>query len=191
MEGRALLLSLVFCCCVLLGVDGYSNGKVTEVCGSMTPEHGVSAQTAASPFTVTTDKSNYTNGEDVTVTLKSTVDSTFFEGFLLQAREVGGSSAVGAFLSPPSGTQTLTCGSVTNSALSHTSSLKQNNVQVKWRPSGNKDVQFYVTFVQSKATFWVKVMGSTIKVNGTSSSTSAPAAAPLSVLLMICMYWAL
>ncbi|XP_072306549.1 putative ferric-chelate reductase 1 [Eucyclogobius newberryi] len=183
MKSHVLLLLLLLGCVLL--AEGYKNGKVERACVDMTPQHSDnSAQTGASPFTVSTEKTNYSAGEEVTVFLRSS--SSAFEGFLLQAREDGSTAAVGSFVSAPSGTQTLTCGSK-DSALSHTSSAGTTSVQVKWKPASNNDVQFFATFVQSYKTYWVALSSPKVQFNGTGdlfSGSSTPSALPAALALI-------
>ncbi|KAJ0059685.1 hypothetical protein NL108_009823 [Boleophthalmus pectinirostris] len=192
MKGRGLLvlwvLLLLGCG---LGVEGYSHGQVTESCVSMEPQHGSIPQTSVSPFRVSTEKTNYTAGQDVTVSLTAT-SSDVFEGFLLQARETASGAAVGSFHSAPSGTHTLTCGGKASSALAHSSSSGKKSIQVKWRPVSDRAVKFYATFVKTKNTYWVAVASPQVQFSGSysGSSTAQPTTTGLSLLLLL-LYWAL
>lgn len=45
----------------------YPNGQVSEVCGSLVPGHGSSAQpSSSSPYTVTTNKTTFKGGDEIT-----------------------------------------------------------------------------------------------------------------------------
>ncbi|XP_055086294.1 putative ferric-chelate reductase 1 isoform X2 [Periophthalmus magnuspinnatus] len=166
MEGKGVLVALVLLLLgCRLGVEAFQNGKVTTSCKTMIPGHeATSPQNTESPFTVSTQKTSYMAGQDVTVILSTS--SPKFEGFLLQAREEASGSAVGSFVSTPVGTQTLTCGGVASSALSHTSNVDKSSVQVTWRPTSNRTVQFYTTFVQSYQTYWVGVASPKVEFTG-------------------------
>uniref|UniRef100_A0A8C2K5Z9 Wu:fj05g07 n=1 Tax=Cyprinus carpio TaxID=7962 RepID=A0A8C2K5Z9_CYPCA len=164
----------VLLCCVGV-VHCYGNGLVSSVCGTMTPKHGSnSAQTSAAPFTVTADKTTFKEGDQITVLLKSQSGDQF-EGFMLQARQVGSTTSIGTFSVMESNTQLLSCDAAASRAVSHTSDSKKSSVQAKWTaptsgPLG--DIEFRATFVKSAATFWVGVKSSTVAYTG----TSAPAA---------------
>ncbi|XP_035515663.1 putative ferric-chelate reductase 1, partial [Morone saxatilis] len=146
--------------CVAPVVQCYGSGRVMESCGDMQPHHaGQSPQTGPAPFTITTDRSRYRLGEAVTVQLQAP-PSTRFIGFLLQAREVGGQSAVGSFALTSAAVQRLTCNQKPNSAVSHTSASVKTSIQVTWISEASADpkpVQFHASFVQDYKTFWVDV----------------------------------
>ncbi|KAM3849469.1 putative ferric-chelate reductase 1, partial [Diretmus argenteus] len=113
-------------------------------CGDLRPHHSESSpQANPAPFTVTAEWSSYREGE-VTVLLQAP-DSTPFAGFLLQAREVGGSSPLGSFSLTGEEAQLLTCNQKPNSAVSHTSESAKTSIQVTWRAAasgGAKPIEF-------------------------------------------------
>ncbi|XP_053350486.1 putative ferric-chelate reductase 1 [Clarias gariepinus] len=159
-----LLLGCVWVC------ECYPNGQVSSSCDNLTPSHGSSAQTSAPPYTVTADTSSYKQGDTITVTLSVTSGS--FKGFLLEARQVGGSSAVGSFSLVGSDSQLLTCSGVSNSAVSQTSGSSKTQILSKWKAptSGNLgNIEFRATFVRNGATFWVGVKSLQITYSGTST----------------------
>ncbi|XP_017269548.1 putative ferric-chelate reductase 1 isoform X2 [Kryptolebias marmoratus] len=170
MELKVLLLIFV-----VPVVWGYKSGLVTESCVDMKPHHGgQSPQTGPAPFTVTTEQNNYTQGDEIKVTLQST-GSTPFVGFLLQARESGGLLPVGSFVVTTNVAQLLNCNQKTNSAVSHTSNSPKYDIQVTWKPEASKDIksiQFHATFVQNYQTFWVDVGSPVLKF--TSAMSSGP-----------------
>ncbi|XP_014882085.1 putative ferric-chelate reductase 1 [Poecilia latipinna] len=84
----------------------YPSGLVSASCADMTPNHRGSPQTAAAPFTVSAEWSSPTSGGQVKVSLQG---SGPFTGFLLEAREPGGQSAVGSFLLGSDPARLLTC----------------------------------------------------------------------------------
>ncbi|KAL7887745.1 hypothetical protein AOLI_G00054660 [Acnodon oligacanthus] len=91
-------------------VQGFKNGLVSSSCGDMTPSHqNYSAQNSQAPYSISMDNSTYIDGQEITVTL--TANSTVFKGFLLEAREVGGSNPMGTFTLVDNNTQLLTCSS--------------------------------------------------------------------------------
>lgn len=59
------MLLYVLLCCVGV-VHCYGHGRVSGVCGSMTPSHGANAQTSTAPFTVTADKTTFKEGDQIT-----------------------------------------------------------------------------------------------------------------------------
>uniref|UniRef100_I3JPK3 Putative ferric-chelate reductase 1 n=1 Tax=Oreochromis niloticus TaxID=8128 RepID=I3JPK3_ORENI len=153
-----LLVLLLLCTAPL--IRGYRSGLVIDSCEDMKFHYsGLSAQTAPSPFIVTTEQRRYRLGEDVKVELQGPA-STPFTGFLLEAIEVGSETPVGSFAIPAGAAKLLTCSQRPNSAVSHTSGFNSSYIQVTWRsePSGDiKTVQFRASFVQNSTTFWVNV----------------------------------
>ncbi|XP_076146840.1 putative ferric-chelate reductase 1 isoform X2 [Alosa pseudoharengus] len=152
-------------------VNGYSSGLVTESCDDMTPRHqGSSPSSSPPPFTITIDRSDYSEGDEITVSLRAY--STPFQGFLLQAREVGGSSPVGAFSLFGAENRLLDCGGLSSSSVSHSSSDHKNSVQSKWKTpqSGQlKDIEFSVTFVQNFHDYWVGIKSPVVVYNSSRS----------------------
>ncbi|XP_037392797.1 putative ferric-chelate reductase 1 [Pygocentrus nattereri] len=74
-----------------------------------------------------------------------TANSTVFKGFLLEAREVGGSNPMGIFTLMGNNTQLLACSSQSNSSVSHISDASKLQIQSKWKApsSGNsKNIEF-------------------------------------------------
>ncbi|XP_047444533.1 putative ferric-chelate reductase 1 [Mugil cephalus] len=167
--------------CYWVPANCYSNGKVTKSCGNMTPQHGGSGQTAQSPYWIKTNTTTFSPGDHIQVTLSGT---TYFEGFLLQARDAANQSsvsAVGTFtLTNSSTTQLLTCNNHQGSAVSHTSDARQTEVVVTWNPPQDAPgaIQFFVTVVAHYNKFWVKQPGPVICQHGvtpcTPQSTTAP-----------------
>ncbi|KAL1280191.1 hypothetical protein QQF64_014791 [Cirrhinus molitorella] len=91
------------------------------------------------PYTITTDVSNYTEGQMITVTLQA--NATAFRGFLLQARNQNG--PVGTFTVMRSDSQLLTC-TTEGSTVSHTSNVNKSTVVAQWKAPNfnNADIRF-------------------------------------------------
>uniref|UniRef100_A0AAQ5Y5H7 Ferric-chelate reductase 1a n=1 Tax=Amphiprion ocellaris TaxID=80972 RepID=A0AAQ5Y5H7_AMPOC len=148
----------------------YANGKVTKACGSMKPHHGgASGQTTLSPYQLQTNTSTFSPGDQIRVILSGT---SYFEGFLLQARDAAqpeSASAIGSFtLTNPDRMQLLTCNNHQGSAVSQTSDARQTEVVVIWTAPQDSpnEVQFFVTVVAHYKVFWLKVPGPIIYQHG-------------------------
>ena len=101
-------LSLLF---LANGCFGYPNGAPEGVCGSMTPQHSVTASSInTSPYAITLHGAvSYKPGKAVRVTISSKAGDNF-KGLLLQARQVGSNvNAIGSFRNLPNGTKYLKC----------------------------------------------------------------------------------
>ncbi|XP_050953586.1 putative ferric-chelate reductase 1 [Labeo rohita] len=164
----------VLLCCVGV-VHCYSHGRVSGVCDTMTPNHGSnSAQTGPAPFTVTADKTTFKEGDQITVSLNNQ-SADQFEGFMLQARQVGSTTSIGTFNVTGSNAQLLSCDGMAGRAVSHTSDSKKTTIQANWTaPTSGQlgDIEFRATFVKNASTFWVGVKSSVVTYTGT--ATAAP-----------------
>ncbi|XP_051737663.1 putative ferric-chelate reductase 1 isoform X1 [Ctenopharyngodon idella] len=169
MKKRIVLLLLTVC---LETVICYSNGKVKEACGDMTPQHGYDPSTKDPPFTITADKSQFSPEDEIKVTLSMASSETkqYFKGFLIEARNAGNlNEIVGSFkLINSDISQLLQCGNKVNSAVSHTSDSHKTEVQVIWvaPPDSPSSVQFLLTVVRHYNEYWVKIRGPVVSQNG-------------------------
>uniref|UniRef100_W5M426 Reelin domain-containing protein n=1 Tax=Lepisosteus oculatus TaxID=7918 RepID=W5M426_LEPOC len=142
---------------VHLGVMGFSTGSPPSLCDPMRLWHNsTSAQTTAAPYTVTAYPATYKPGDQITVSLRGSPDS--FQGFLLQAQEVGGNDSVGSFTVTDSATSRLiACGGMMNSTVTQASDSMKTLVVVTWTAptSGSLgDIEFRATFVKVLGVFW-------------------------------------
>ncbi|KAF4117123.1 putative defense protein [Onychostoma macrolepis] len=156
----------------LHAVTAFSNGGVTLACMSMTPNHrNNTASMLEPPYSVTTDVSNYTQGQVITVTLQA--NETAFKGFLLQARDETG--PVGTFTVMGSDAQLLNCGTE-GSAVSHRSNVNKSTIVAQWKApnTNNADISFRATFVQSFSLFWVGVQSDPVRFVGTNTTVPPP-----------------
>ncbi|XP_038601516.1 ferric-chelate reductase 1 [Tachyglossus aculeatus] len=138
-------------------VDSYPNGKVTESCQSMTPEHGHSPQSDP-VHKLTVDRTTFNPGGQIKVTLSGPP----FRGFLLEARDAEklDGPAVGSFsLIDRHESQLLSCDKVQDSAVSHTSGSKKAQIQAYWNApsSAPNHIQFLVSVVEKYKIYWVKI----------------------------------
>lgn len=137
------------------GAVGSPGGAPASACDSMTPNHGSTAQTGTSPFTITTSALTYQCGQSITVTLAAT--SGNFRGFLCQARTnvAEYSSTVGTLAQTGSVTMNQNCG--TGKALTHSERGDKTTAMFTWTPSADHgSVRIVCTIVQVKTTYWVK-----------------------------------
>ncbi|XP_044158363.1 putative ferric-chelate reductase 1 [Bufo gargarizans] len=140
-------------------VSTYSNGLVYKACNTMTPQHGVSAQTTEPPYSVFASSHTYRPAEEITVTLQASPE-TYFEGFLLQARSIPENEIVGHFIVTDPKSRNLTCAENVDSTVTQTDSSKKNNISALWvAPASISSVIIKATFLQSKSIFWVGVEG--------------------------------
>nr|XP_033507348.1 putative ferric-chelate reductase 1 isoform X3 [Epinephelus lanceolatus] len=183
--GLCFLLFISVLVCYWVPAGCYANGKVSEVCGSMEPHHRVPGQTTQSPYHLGTNTTTFSPRDHIQVTLSG----TYFEGFLLQARDAASQGSVttaGTFtLTNLKKTQLLTCNEQKGSAVSHTSDARQTEVVVIWNAPADAptQVQFFVTVVAHYNVFWVKLPGPVIYQHGVTpqppqSDTTPPPVQP-------------
>ncbi|XP_067291028.1 putative ferric-chelate reductase 1 [Pseudorasbora parva] len=157
-------------------VQCYPNGQVSSSCGNLVPNHGVVAQTTPSPFIITVSKTTFKEGDEITVTLNAP-NGDNFEGFLLQANQVGLTDPTGTFSVADSRIQVIYCNTDANRAVSHTSAFKNTSIQAKWKaPSSGltNNIEFRATFVKSKLFFWVGVKSPPVTYIGNPVTPSVP-----------------
>ncbi|KAJ8376113.1 hypothetical protein SKAU_G00066930 [Synaphobranchus kaupii] len=158
----------------------FSSGKVTDACRSMEPNHGHHSSTKPNTYTITVDKSKFSPGDQIQVTLSASKSgTTYFKGFLIEARDARNldGSAVGSFtLVDSTASQLLKCGHTQGSAVSHTSASKKRQIQVIWNSpiSVPPSVQFLVTVVQKYNVYWVKIPGPVVSRTGVTPGPPHP-----------------
>uniref|UniRef100_A0A671NC25 Putative ferric-chelate reductase 1 n=1 Tax=Sinocyclocheilus anshuiensis TaxID=1608454 RepID=A0A671NC25_9TELE len=150
----------------------FSHGKVEVACGDMTPQHDSDPSTKHPPFNIIADKSQFSPGDEIKVTLSmaSSEGKHYFKGFLIEARNAGDlNEIVGSFkLISPDISQLLKCDNKEGSAVSHTSDSHKTEVQVIWvAPSDSpSSFTFRVTVARGYKEFWVKIPGPVVSQNG-------------------------
>ncbi|XP_039462524.1 uncharacterized protein LOC120436147 isoform X1 [Oreochromis aureus] len=159
---------------IISKLHAYSEGNLIEACDSMLPNHnGAAPQNTEPPFMVEYVPGSYP-GEPVTVLLKSE-ESTYFRGFMLEAREVADEKRLtGKFvLLDPEQTCLLTCGGLEGSAVSHTLNIDKTLIRVNWTATeAEQDITFRATFLQTFGTFWENV--NIILPQRTTTTTTTP-----------------
>ncbi|KAL5004868.1 hypothetical protein ScPMuIL_018324 [Solemya velum] len=178
----SIFVSVAIVTALCQGVLSKRDGAPASVCGTMMPSHGVSAQTSASPYTITTDKTTISAGDDtgIQVTIQGT--ETTFEGLLVQARDFSGSSldAVGTFELPQGETylKTVDCTHI-KGAVTHSNTDEQSSKTFTWKPptsvTADVEIQFRATIAKVKAEFWTGVTSGKITVTkAVDPSTTQP-----------------
>ncbi|XP_012886863.1 PREDICTED: ferric-chelate reductase 1 [Dipodomys ordii] len=157
MASPGFALSAFMLLWLIRSVVNYPNGKVTQSCDGMIPQHGHSPQSEPIHRLTVSDRT-FRPGDKIEVTLSGPP----FKGFLLEARDAERLSGppIGSFTVIDSQvSQLLTCEDVQKSAVSHRSSSKKTEVRVYWNApsSAPNHVQFLVTVVEKYKIYWVKI----------------------------------
>ncbi|XP_058394597.1 ferric-chelate reductase 1 isoform X1 [Diceros bicornis minor] len=140
-------------------VANYPNGKITNSCHRMIPEHGHSPQSDPVHH-ISVSQMTFRPGDQIKVTLSGLP----FKGFLLEARDTEdlSGSPIGSFtLIDSQVSQLLTCEDIQGSAVSHTNPSKKTEIKVYWNApsSAPNHIQFLVTVVEKYKIYWVKIPG--------------------------------
>ncbi|KAG8555927.1 hypothetical protein GDO81_017863 [Engystomops pustulosus] len=139
--------------------DGYPNGRVEIACKTMVPQHGVDAQTSASPYVLNFISVNHTGIMGYRVTLqKKEGSASDFRGLMIQARQPGSDIPQGRFVVNSADVQTLNC-TTPESTVTHTSRDPKSKVEVIWFPpeKAPTNIQFSATVVQTRTQYWTKI----------------------------------
>jgi len=145
----------------------YPNGAPSSQCRSLSPSHSENtAQQSPSPYIIKIDKTSVKGGQPVRVTLTSPSQNVPFAGFIALGQKFSSTygdfdsssgtmkvPAVGAGEKSP--TKTLSCHSVKDSGLTHSSKTPKTIVEFDWI-APNEDGEFVIlaSFVQDFKTFW-------------------------------------
>ncbi|XP_071958420.1 putative defense protein 3 [Antedon mediterranea] len=154
---QVVFVVILFC---FGNVAAYPSGAASSACESMTPNHGASAQpNNESPYNVTISSSAYTYESEIQIQISSDVN---FKGFLLQVRNPDTDEIYGEFIENPPSTKYLGCTGGTSNAVTHSDSTNKMFLEFTWKANfqnGPSTLVPYVTVVQSRLTFWVKLEG--------------------------------
>ncbi|XP_054279295.1 putative ferric-chelate reductase 1 homolog [Macrosteles quadrilineatus] len=171
-------LWLVGVCCLGASqvVQGFSGGAPPTTCNDMVPKHrDTAAQNGVAPYTVAPSHPHTQEGK-VRVMISSQ-GAPGFTGFLLQAREPGSPAALGSFTEVPEEAKVLNCGDGENNAVTHSSGLLKQAVELEWEAPAEweGDVNFVATVVSNYTTYWVGLPSDVIKVIRRSTDTGSAA----------------
>ncbi|XP_033638094.1 putative defense protein 2 [Asterias rubens] len=174
-------LSALFLLSTVVGVLGFPNGPPLAQCPGMIPAgHGPSNAVGPPPYNITTSALNYSVGSTLDVTISSD-NGTIFKGFFLQARRIEPGSdttvAIGTFSDIPTGTQTLDCNLIPNSAWGHSNNENKTSITANWNAplQAEGDIAFRATIVSGVPDltfYWTDVMSLT--VDGPPRATDLP-----------------
>ena len=129
---------------ILLTLVAYSVGSPVgapaAACLSMTPNHGVEAQTSESPYRLSVSETAVKGGEIIKVELLAQPENSF-KGFLIQARTSGSEfQIVGEFLEDEDEATPFNfrdCASGTHNAVTHFSRDLKDKISFKWKAPEN------------------------------------------------------
>uniref|UniRef100_A0A4W6G6R2 Reelin domain-containing protein n=1 Tax=Lates calcarifer TaxID=8187 RepID=A0A4W6G6R2_LATCA len=182
--GLCCLLFISVSVCYWVPAGCYANGKVTKACGNMATPPWSPSSLEITTLHASINKEMLILFKTLSIFAVILSGTSYFEGFLLQARDAASQSSVstvGTFtLTNPDMTQLLTCNKQQGSAVSHTSDARQTEVVVIWNapPDSPSEVQFLVTVVFHYSVFWVRLPGPVIYQHGVTphppQSTTTP-----------------
>uniref|UniRef100_A0A9J8CQV5 Reelin domain-containing protein n=1 Tax=Cyprinus carpio carpio TaxID=630221 RepID=A0A9J8CQV5_CYPCA len=134
---------LLRCVCWARRVTAFPDGQVEESCQSMAPNHTpLESQISSSPYKGSIHISVFNS-----VTLQVAENASEFQGFMLQAREINGKTAVGCFtLIKTNQSRALNC---FNIEVLYSSADKKSQSEATWEAPANSslgDIQFLHVF---------------------------------------------
>ncbi|XP_046452902.1 putative defense protein [Daphnia pulex] len=155
---------------VLPSIHGTPTGAPAAACKDMTPQHGYTPQTSASPFKTEIPVGEYVLMDDpVKLELRSSSADTF-KGFLVMAFDIDNDSKpIGTFKTPVDDqAQLMSCPSDdvegTLNAATHTSNSTKSLVNLEWQPPlyYMGIAVFRTTYVKDAMTYWTKTESITV-----------------------------
>jgi len=169
--------------------SAYPTGTPNVACASMMPSHNNTASLSPpAPYSIVVSTNNcYTPGQPITVTLKSTGNTTF-SGFLTQARKPNDpTTSYGTFnASLNSNVQTLSCFSGSANAMTHTNGDNDlTTTQFQWTAPASLtgSIVLTATVVKDFEDFWVQGVNLTLTACTTSGSPDTRVKSTASALL--------
>ncbi|XP_053474092.1 putative defense protein Hdd11-like [Ictalurus furcatus] len=164
-----VVLFVAFWLQVWTSVTGYPTGAPVGRCVDMTPQHGVTAQSGPSPYTIAISNTTFSTNQAITVT----IEGPEYAGLLLKARSGSSTDAVGTWGPPPLNTQYLSC-SGNQSAITHSNRNRKNsNTSYTWIPPASLTTAFITaTVVSNRTTFWVNLTSATLTRGGNSNAAA-------------------
>ncbi|XP_043927046.1 putative defense protein Hdd11 [Protopterus annectens] len=178
--------------CLLASLNAgwcYLTGAPEDTCSDMMPEHGVAAQTTASPYKLVANASTYIPGHPVQVQVITT--SADFKGLLLLAKD---SNAVvqGSWIKYIQETKAISCTNKDGAVTHYTNSNKPNGSTFVWMPPSSRcptKLTFQATVVQNKATFWKGIKSSELTLGNATLCSSSMKIAPGFGILTLLLYY--
>ncbi|CAB3977001.1 Hypothetical predicted protein [Paramuricea clavata] len=162
----------------------YETGAPPKACPTLTPGHGMQL-TGNNPFTISVQR---ILPAVLHVTVSSS-DNSDFQGFMLQAREVGSNTPLANFQSPPDHTQLIKCTQDADTA-THSDITPKKSVTFMWVPTPGKTAKFrfHATVAINKANYWKGIVSDEIDlplviITQQPSTTSGSTGTPMSVAL--------
>ncbi|CAG5128609.1 unnamed protein product [Candidula unifasciata] len=199
---HAILFILTVCGTVFRGhymVAGYPDGAPEGTCEIMYPGHHtkpedptsslIAPQTGKPFYSIVVDKTKVNPGEEVQVTLQA--DEYYFEGFLIQVRDVtvqtsqGVARKYGTFTALSNDTKAL----CKNQALTHATHYHFNSTTMKWTAPNEtiENVRFTATVVKGYKTFFLNVHSEVLNFSSPSPSV-VPSLALILFLFCFMLY---
>ncbi|XP_078322490.1 putative ferric-chelate reductase 1 isoform X2 [Crassostrea virginica] len=156
---------------IVYGCHAYPSGAPSSACSKMIPDHGVPPQNTSSPYVIILSSSNFTNQDNLTITITSRDGNLTFKGFLVEVFTDQGTPTQfkeGEF-TVPSIDHTTCSGGAT-----HSNSNPKNDVKLTWKPTENftGKLKFKATVVQAYSHFWTNIESELLFVDYTISSTT-------------------
>ncbi|CAF3499833.1 unnamed protein product [Rotaria socialis] len=158
---------------------GYTNpdGSPSSACATMTPGHRVGSKPCSSKYVIQSDKLEYYKNDTVRITVSGSSSSDTFRGILLIAKTKTTEQIIGTWSSSNANIKSLSCGGISNTAITHSGNNDKNSINALWSPPpsiSDPTTVIKATIVQTYSTIYVNCfnISLTAKDNSVTTSTS-------------------
>ncbi|CAF2081953.1 unnamed protein product [Rotaria magnacalcarata] len=160
---------------------GYTNpnGSPNSACATMTPGHDVGSQSCSSKYVIQSDKLEYYKNDTVRITVSGSSSSDTFRGILLIAKTKTTNQIIGTWSSSNANIKSLSCGGISNTAITHSRNNDKNSINALWSPPSSMSDPTTVikaTIVQTYSTIYVNCFSISLTAKdsnvGTTTSTA-------------------
>ncbi|CAF2528732.1 unnamed protein product [Rotaria sp. Silwood2] len=153
----------------------YSSGAPPIACGPMLPQHDVSSQACSSKYIIESNTLQYSTNDTVQITIRGSTISNTFRGILLIAKTKTNQQIIGTWSVLDSTIQTLSCGGIPNTGITHNSPVDKSSIHASWHPPStitNDPIVIKATIVQSFNQIYVGCFSITLTAKSTNALTT-------------------
>ncbi|CAF4373343.1 unnamed protein product [Rotaria sp. Silwood2] len=153
----------------------YPTGAPPEACGTMLPQHGFASQPCSSKYKIESNKLQYSTNDIVEITVRGSTNSNTFRGVLLIAKTKTNQKIVGTWSVVGSNIQTLACGGISNTGITHNSRSDKSSIKAIWHPPSTvitDSIVIRATIVQSFNQIYADCSNIALTAKSTNTATT-------------------
>ncbi|CRK94859.1 CLUMA_CG008351, isoform A [Clunio marinus] len=160
----------------------FSGGAGSDSCTTLVPRHGShQPQTSSPPFLIVLSTTSIQQGQNMTITLENTTQTSSFRGFMIQARTVAATPQIIGTFFVNGLVRHVTCSDVPlGSVATHTNAKPKTKVDLTWQAPFDIYglINFQVTMLENIQTFWTGMSSEFVTItqdhDRTTTSTEIP-----------------